>query len=154
MSARFKTFITVIKRILMSNNNEQWSTYQTSNSNFFVQEMLLRGCHIMAMPLGFIIQRQILWQQRPRSYKSHITFQDIDKLWELIDGGGTDNLSDFCQTVSIRQQLAVGITLVRHCLELNRLENLFVLTRPVLREEDTFETILVGEEKKNDSRNK
>ena len=112
------------------------------------------GCHIMATPLGFIIQRQILWQQRPRAYKSHITFQDIDKLWELIDGGGTDNLSDFCQTVSIRQQLAVGIPLVRHCLELNRLENLFVLTRPVLREEDTFETILVGEDKKNDCRNK
>ena len=100
------------------------------------------------------IERKILDQKRARSYESHIAFQAIDKLWELIDGGGTDNLSDFCQTVSIRQQVAFCIPLVRHCLKLECLEYLLVLSRSVLREEDTLETVLVGKEQKNDSRNK
>ena len=42
ISSRMNTFRTVRKKILASRANDKWSTYQTSNSNFLCQEMLLR----------------------------------------------------------------------------------------------------------------
>src|SRR5688572_32781047 len=42
MPSALKTFITVKNRILISNANEMWSTYQTSYANFCCQDNVFR----------------------------------------------------------------------------------------------------------------
>lgn len=105
--------------------------------------------HVMTMVLLLTVKRQILHQQRARTYERHVALQDVYQLRQLVDRRGTDEPAHFGQSVSIGKEVALGIPLVRHRLELQRLEYLLVLARTGLGEEYPPKTILVGEEQQD-----
>ena len=88
--------------------------------------------HLMAAGLLFGIERKILYQQRTRSDQSHVTFQNIQQLGQLIDGRGTYKTAHFSQSLFIRQQMTTGVTLVRHGLIFDNPEDLAILARSFL----------------------
>ena len=91
--------------------------------------------HFMTTSLLFAIQWEILHQKRPGPYQSHVTFQHIDQLRQLINRCRTHKPSNPRQPVRIWQQISISIPLVRHCLKLDHLEYLSVLSRTFLKEE-------------------
>jgi surface polysaccharide O-acyltransferase-like enzyme len=78
---------------------------------------LLLDIGIVAMPLLFVIQGQIFYQQRARSHKAHIPPKDIPKLRQLIQAGAAQCTAELCQPLLTGQQFAVFIPLICHGAE-------------------------------------
>ena len=86
--------------------------------------------------------------RRPCSYKAHIAFEYVDKLWEFIDAGLSDEFADFCDTGIIRHlkhetiHLVLfhefglpGFRILVHASEFIHLEDSSVLAYTILLEE-------------------
>ena len=91
--------------------------------------------HLMTTSLLFAIQWEILYQKRSGPNQSHITFQHVDQLRQLINRCRTHKPSNLRQPVRIWQQISIGIPLVRHCLKLDYLEYLPALAGTFLQKE-------------------
>ena len=107
------------------------------------------GGDIVAVVLLLAVEREVLHQQRTGADEGHIALEEVDQLRQFVNRGGADKLAHLGQTVGIGKELALGIPLVRHCLELQSLENLLILPRTVLSEENALETVLVGKEQQH-----
>ena len=66
---------------------------------------------------------------------SHITFEDVKKFREFVEAGGAEKLAISIQANVVREQVAVGVLLVRHRAELDELEDFFVKARARLHKE-------------------
>lgn len=83
------------------------------------------------------VKREVLGQERSRPYQRHVSFKDIPKLWEFVDGCGADETAYFGQALGIGEEFAIGIAFIGHGLELYYLEDLGVLAGTFLEEEGT-----------------
>lgn len=99
----------------------------------------------MSVAFFFRVPWQVSNQQRTRADESHVALEDVDELGELIDRGGADEAAYLGEANGIGQELALGITLIRHRLELNHLENLAVKPWPLLEEKRSRPFVGYGE---------
>jgi hypothetical protein len=74
-------------------------------------------------------------QQRARADDAHITLQNIDKLGQLVERGGAQELAVLRKTLLIGQRIAVFVRFAGHGAELDQAKNLLVLTGTLLGEE-------------------
>ena len=88
--------------------------------------------HLMAARLFGGVERQVLYQQGARADERHVAFEDVDELGQLVDGGGADEATDLREALGVGQEVALGITLVGHGLELDDAEHLAVQAGPLL----------------------
>ena len=91
--------------------------------------------HLMPARLLFAVQRQVLRQQRSRANQRHVTFKNINQLWQLVYRRRTYKFTNFCQSSLIGQQISIGVALVGHGLELDDLKYLSILAWSFLHEE-------------------
>jgi hypothetical protein len=79
-----------------------WSTYQTSKIQFLfpgkrVSAVHLRpscdaGLRFVAPALMAVVPGHVLGQQRPWPDQTHLTFDNVDQLWQLIEACGPQRL--------------------------------------------------------------
>lgn len=93
------------------------------------------GAHFVSARLFGTVEGEILYQQRTGTDEGHVAFQHVPELRKFIDGSGAYETSHLSQTLSIREEIAVGVALVGHSLELDYLEDLAVLAGSFLEEE-------------------
>ena len=72
---------------------------------------------------------------RSRPDYGHIALEDVEKFGEFVEAGGAEELAVGIQANIVREQVAVGVLLIRHRAELDELEDFFVKARARLREE-------------------
>ena len=101
--------------------------------------------HLMPAHLLLGIQGEVLGQERTWAYECHVALEDVDELGELVDGGGADEAAYLGKAVGIGEEVALGIALVSHRLELNHLENLAMQSRSLLIEQGSRPFIGNGE---------
>ena len=104
----------------------------------------------MPMTLFFIVSVEIFDQQRPRPHYSHIPFQDIEELGELVEAREPEDAAVAVEAHVIRQQLPVLIFFVAHRPELYELEYLLVFARSFLGEERVALHLVCPYEAQND----
>ena len=80
----------------------------------------------MTSHLLFAVQRKIIHTERTWANQCHVALEDVDELGELIDRGGADEAAYLGEAVGIGEELALGIALIGHGLELDDLEDLAV----------------------------
>lgn len=68
----------------------------------------------VAAKLGWIIARQVLDQQRTWADDAHLTFEDVDQFWELVQAGGTQEAAKSGEALSIWQGMALVIREMTH----------------------------------------
>jgi len=73
--------------------------------------------------------------QRPWPDEGHVALEDVDELWQFVDGGGADEASHGGEAPGVGEEVPLGVALVGHGLELDHLEDLGVLARALLEEE-------------------
>ena len=95
------------------------------------------------------IQGEVLGQERTWAYECHVALEDVDELGELIDRGGADDAADLGEAVGIGKEVALGITLIGHGLELDDLEDLAVQTWALLVEQGSGTFVGDGEPEVN-----
>jgi len=61
----------------------------------------------MAAHLDGGIQFQVLAQQRPRADKTHLAFDDVNQLRQLVEACGPKELPEFCKPLEIGKLRAV-----------------------------------------------
>ena len=93
------------------------------------------GAHLVAAVLVGRVERKILHQQRARANQGHVTFEDVEQLGQFVYRGGTDEAAYSGEALGIGQEMAGGVALVRHGLELDDFEYLLMQTGPFLQEE-------------------
>ena len=91
------------------------------------------------------IQGEVLGQERPRADEGHVALEDVEELGELIDRGGAYEAAYLGEAVGIGEEVALGITLISHGLELDDLEDLAVKTRTLLIEQGSGTFVGDGE---------
>lgn len=91
------------------------------------------------------IQGEVLGQERTWADERHVALEDVDELGELIDRGGADEAAYLGEAVGIGEELALGIALIGHGLELDDLEDLAVLARALLVEQGSGTFVGDGE---------
>ena len=84
-------------------------------------------------------------QERPRADESHVALEDVEELGELVDRGGADEAADLGEAVGIGEELALGIALISHGLELHDLEDFAMKTRALLVEQGSGTFVGEGE---------
>lgn len=85
--------------------------------------------------LFFVEQLKINGGEWPGADEGHVAYEDIPELGELVDGGAAHELADLGEALRVGQEVAVGIALVGHRLELDHLEDLPSPARTLLVEE-------------------
>ena len=99
----------------------------------------------MSVAFFFRVPWQVSNQQRTRPNQCHVALEDVDELGELIDRGGADEAAYLGEAVGIGEELALGITLIGHGLELDDLEDLAMKTRALLVEQGSGTFVGDGE---------
>lgn len=99
------------------------------------------------MPASLLlgIQGEVLGQKRTRADECHVALKDVDELGKLIDRGGADEAAYLGEAVGIGEEVALGIALIGHGLELDDLEDLAMKTRALLVEQGTRTFVGDGE---------
>jgi hypothetical protein len=90
--------------------------------------------YIVTPHLLLTVQREILDEQRARANKRHVAFQNIEELRQLVETRLPHEGTQGRDALVVRQQLAVLVSPVIHRLELDDLEDLTFISRPVLKE--------------------
>ena len=89
--------------------------------------------HIVSYQLR--VHLGVIEHVRTRSYQTHVTLEYIDKLWKLVDGTLSEEITKLCFSRVILGSLhLVGIRVHLHRAELRHLEALSVISRPLLPE--------------------
>ena len=76
---------------------------------------------------------EILHEQGARPDQTHIAFEHIPELRQLIQGSRTEPPSERSQPLRIRQEFAVRVPGIRHGPELDQVEDDSVMSRPRLQ---------------------
>ncbi len=92
--------------------------------------------YTVATSLLSIVERKVLHEQRPRANEAHISLENVDKLWQLVNGGGANETANRGKALAIRPQISLCITAVVHGFELDDLEDSLIHARAFLRKED------------------
>jgi hypothetical protein len=58
--------------------------------------------------------------------------QDVEQLWDFVNGSFAHKLADWSQPLFIRQQVPVCVAVIRHRLELDNREHFPIPARPLL----------------------
>ncbi len=61
--------------------------------------------------------------------------EDVEEFREFVEAGGAEELAVFGKAHIVREQVAVGVLLVGHGAELDKIEDFFAFARAGLREE-------------------
>ena len=93
-------------------------------------------------------------QERARSNQCHVALEDVEELGELINRGGADEAAYLGEAVGIGEELALGIALIGHGLELDDLEDLAMKTRALLVEQGSSIFVGDGEPDVDDEQNR
>lgn len=101
------------------------------------------GAYFVASGLLCRVEGEVFHQEWTRADERHVAFEDIPELGELVDGCGADEASHLCQSLSVGEQVSVGVPLVGHGLELDHSEDASILAGALLTEEGAG--TLVGE---------
>ena len=72
---------------------------------------------------------------RSRPDDGHVALEDVEELGEFIEAGGAEELAVGVQAHVVGEQVSLGVTLVCHGAELDKLEYFLVLAGAKLREE-------------------
>lgn len=72
---------------------------------------------------------------RSRSDYGHVALEDVDEFREFVEARAAEKLAVGIQANIVREQVAVGVLLVRHRAELDELEDFFVKARARLHKE-------------------
>ena len=104
----------------------------------------------MSMMLFLIVSIQILYKKRSRSNHGHIALEDVEQFRKFVEAGAAKELSVGIQANIVREQVAVGVLLVRHRADLNELEDFFVKARARLRKERVALHLDGAEDSKHD----
>ena len=101
------------------------------------------GAHFVAAGLLRGVEGKVLHEQGARADQGHVADEDVPDLGQLVDGRGADEAPDARQALLVGQEVALGVALVGHGLELHYAEDFAVFAGALLEEEGAG--ALVGE---------
>ena len=91
--------------------------------------------HGVALALFGGHKDHVAYKLRSRPNYRHVTLEDVEEFGEFVKVRATEELAIRIQANIVREQVTVGVFLVRHGAELDEPKYLFVLARAGLREE-------------------
>jgi hypothetical protein len=72
------------------------------------------GTNTMAAPVIVGVQWKVLNEQRPWSNEAHVASQHVDQLRQLVDRRRSEPSAERCETMLVRQESPVDITVIGH----------------------------------------
>jgi len=94
------------------------------------------GKHIVPSPVTRRVERQISHQEWTRAYETHVSSQDADETWQLVERCRTQLSSKWRKPIRIAQQRTILSSYVSHGAKLDHLERTAANSRPHLPEEN------------------
>ena len=126
-------------RILMSTAMERLSTYHTSRASLSshvrgvasanLGETGQSRSHLMPAFLLVVIPTQVLGEQGPRAYQTHIASEHVEQLGKLIETPRPKQTPEPRESLTVRSQVPVLVEVLGHSAKLVQREQVAAETR-------------------------
>src|SRR5690554_2633309 len=88
--------------------------------------------HLMPSLLPAVVQGQVAYQKGAGTNQTHIAFEHIQQVWQLVERETANQATHGGQPLFIGQQTPVAVVKLPHGFELEQTKNLAPLTGPLL----------------------
>ena len=108
------------------------------------------GTNVVPTRLFFVVEGQVLHEQRTRADETHVAFEYEEKFRKLIEGSCAEPLSEGRETDGVGQESSFCVALIGHGAEFDEAKNFAVKAGTFLAEENGRADFLADEEREDE----